>query len=131
MVLADTTFLIDVMTSDRRALARARAISEASSPLLVGTPSIFELFVGIGLSSKAAEEKRKVEEALGALAQLPLDRAAARRAGTIYAQKRREGKTIGPEDAMIAGIAVESGHSVLTRNIEHFSGIPGLKVETY
>ena len=131
MVLADTTFLIDVMTNDRKALGKARAISEASSPMLVGTPSIFELFVGVGMSSRTAEEKRKVEEALGSLAQLPLDQAAARRAGAIYAQKRREGKTIEPEDAMIAGIAAESGHSVLTRNIEDFSGIPGLEVETY
>jgi predicted nucleic acid-binding protein len=119
------------MTGESNAVARAKSLSEASVPLLVGTPSVFELYVGVGLSSKSSEEKRKVEEALESLAQLPLDQGAARRAGMIYAQRRREGKRIEPEDAMIAGIAVENGQPVLTRNIRDFSGIPDLKVESY
>ena len=130
-MLADTTFLIDVMMSDGKAVARAKSLSEASVPLLVGAPSVFELYVGVGLSSKSPEEKRKVEEALESLAQLPLDQRAARRAGMIYAQKSREGKKVEPEDAMIAGIAVENGQPVLTRNVQDFLGIPDLKVETY
>lgn len=119
------------MTDESKAVARARALSEASVPLLVGAPSVFELYVGVALGSKPSEEKRKVEEALRSLTQLPLDQMAARRAGMIYAQKSREGRKIEPEDAMIAGIAVENGQPVLTRNVKDFSGIPDLKVETY
>lgn len=130
-MLADTTFLIDVMMGDGRAVAKAKALSEASVPLLVGAPSVFELYVGVGLSSKPAAEKKKVEESLEALTQLPFDQRAARLAGIVYAQKTREGRTIEPEDAMIAGIALESGHAVLTRNVRDFSGIADLKVETY
>jgi predicted nucleic acid-binding protein len=130
-MLADTTFLIDVMMGESKAVVMAKSLSEASVPLLVGAPSVFELYVGVGLSSKSSEEKRKVEEALEFLTQLSLDQGAVRRAGTIYAQKSKEGKKIEPEDAMIAGIAVENGQPVLTRNIKDFSGIPDLKVETY
>ena len=119
------------MMSERKAVAKAKSLSEASVPLLVGAPSVFELYVGIGLSSKSSEEKRKVEEALESLTQLPLDQRAARKAGMIYAQKSKEGRKIEPEDAMIAGIAVENGQAVLTRNVQDFSGIPDLKVETY
>jgi predicted nucleic acid-binding protein len=97
----------------------------------VGAPSVFELYVGVGLSSRSPEEKRKVEEALDSLVQLPLDQDSARRAGINYAQKSREGRKIDPEDAMIAGIAVENGQAVLTRNRRDFAGIPDLKVETY
>ncbi|KAF5434089.1 putative nucleic acid-binding protein, contains PIN domain [Candidatus Methanophagaceae archaeon] len=38
---------------------------------------------------------------------------------------------IDPEDAMIAGIALINDESVLTRNVEHFSRIRDLKIETY
>lgn len=130
-MLADTTFLIDVMMNDRGAVAKAKALAEAAVPLMVGAPSVFELYVGVGLSSKSAEEKREVEEALDSLTHLPLDLKAARRGGLIYAQKSREGRKIEPEDAMIAGIALESGQPVLTRNVRDFAGTSGLKVETY
>ena len=130
-MLADTTFLIDVMMNDGKAVARAKSLSEGAVPLLAGAPSIFELYVGVGLSSKSSQEKREVEEALESLTQLPLDQKAARRAGEIYAQKSREGNEIEPEDAMIAGIAVENGQPVLTRNVRDFSGIRDLRVETY
>ena len=86
-VLVDTTFLIDVMMSESKAVARAKELSEASIPLLVGAPSIFELYVGVGLSLKSSEEKRKVEEALESLTQLPLEQKSARRAGMLYALK--------------------------------------------
>ncbi len=38
---------------------------------------------------------------------------------------------IDPEDAMIAGIALINNESVLTKNVEHFSRIRDLKIETY
>lgn len=38
---------------------------------------------------------------------------------------------IDPEDAMIAGIALINDESVLTKNVEHFSRIRDLKIETY
>lgn len=40
-------------------------------------------------------------------------------------------RMIDPEDAMIAGIALINDESVLTRNVEHFSRIRDLKIETY
>lgn len=38
---------------------------------------------------------------------------------------------IDPEDAMIAGIALLSNETILTKNVEHFSRIRNLKIETY
>jgi predicted nucleic acid-binding protein len=32
---------------------------------------------------------------------------------------------------MIAGIALENGEEVLTRNIKHFERIPGISIVTY
>jgi predicted nucleic acid-binding protein len=36
-----------------------------------------------------------------------------------------------PEDAILAGIAVENHQPLLTRSRKHFSGIADLKVEGY
>jgi len=59
-LLADTTFIMDVMKQDEAAVQEVKELSEASISVLVGTPSIFELHVGVGLSVRTSEEKEKV-----------------------------------------------------------------------
>lgn len=130
-MLADTVFLIDVMRADAKAISKAEELEAASIPVMVGAPTIFELYVGVGLSVRSAEERGKVLEVLRALTQLPLDLQSATRAGLIYAERSREGVEMDPEDAMLAGIAVENHEPLLTRNRKHFSGIPDLKLESY
>ena len=49
----------------------------------------------------------------------------------IYAQRIKEKTKIDPEDAMLAGIAIQNNEPLLTRNRKDFAGIPELKVETY
>jgi tRNA(fMet)-specific endonuclease VapC len=130
-LLVDTTFLVDVMRNDAGAVGKAKELADGNVPVLVGAPSIFELYVGVGLSVKSSEEREKVLDVLRSLAQLPLDSQSATRAGLIYAQRAREGMKMDPEDAMLAGIAVENHQPLVTRNRRHFSGIPDLKVEGY
>ena len=130
-MLVDTTFLVDMMRNDAGAVGKAKELADGNVPVLVGAPSIFELYVGVGLSVRSSEEREKVLDVLKSLAQLPLDPESATRAGLIYAQRTREGTKMDPEDAMLAGIAVENHQPLLTRNRKHFSGIPDLKVESY
>jgi tRNA(fMet)-specific endonuclease VapC len=130
-MLVDTTFLVDVMRDDAGAVGKARELADGNVPVLVGAPSIFELYVGVGLSVRSAEEREKVLDVLRSLSHLPLDPQSATRAGLIYAQRAKEGTKMDPEDAMLAGIAVENSQPLLTRNRRHFSGIPDLKVEGY
>lgn len=130
-MLADTTFIIDIMKKDEAAVRKAGELSDASVSVLVGTPSIFELYVGVGLSVRSSEEKEKILSILRTLPHLPLDSASATRAGLIYAQRVREKTKIDPEDAMLAGIAIQNNVPLLSRNRKHFAGIPELKLETY
>jgi len=119
------------MKKDEAAVRKARDLSDASVSVLVGTPSIFELYVGVGLSVRSSEEKEKILSILRSLPHLPLDGASATRAGLIYAQRVREKTKIDPEDAMLAGIAIQNNVPLLSRNRKHFAGIPELKLETY
>ena len=72
---------------------------------MVTAPSVFELNVGLSLSKKPLEERERIQEVLGSLLFLPLDFRASIEAGSIYAVKRKQGGSINPQDAMIAGIA--------------------------
>jgi len=42
-----------------------------------------------------------------------------------------KGSPIGDLDAMIAGIALTHGESVVTTNLKHFERVEGLQVETW
>jgi predicted nucleic acid-binding protein len=130
-LLADTTFVIDIMRNDANAIGRAKDLESASVSILVGTPTIFELYIGVGLSVRSGEEREKVLSILRSLPHLSLDSASASRAGIIYAERVKEKRKIDPEDAMLAGIAIENNEPLLTRNRRDFAGIPELKLETY
>jgi predicted nucleic acid-binding protein len=130
-LLVDTTFVIDVMKQDGDAVQKAKDLSDASVSVLVGTPTIFELYVGVGLSIRAGEEKEKVLRVLKSLPHLSLDAGSASKGGAIYAQRIREGARIDPEDAMLAGIAIQNNEPLLTRNRKDFTGISDLRLESY
>ena len=130
-MIADTSFLIDIMARDPAALRKARELEETGTTILVGSPSVFELFSGVALSRKPDEEKRKITTVLSSLPQLSLDSPSASAGGMIYGERSKAGQTIDAEDAMIAGIARVNQEKVLTRNTKHFSRIEGVTIETY
>jgi predicted nucleic acid-binding protein len=117
------------MEYDANAIQTAKQLSDASIAILVGTPTIFELYVGVRLSVRSSEEREKV---LGVLKSLPhLSLSSATKAGTIYAQRIREANKIDPDDTMLAGIALQNNEPVLTRNKRDFTGISDPKLKFY
>lgn len=130
-MLADTSFLIDIMENDSEAIKKAKEIEDRGLTIHVGSPTIFELYVGISLSRKARKEEAKVETTIASLPQLAFDFESARVAGSIYAEKIKRDSKIDPEDAMLAGIAKIRGETILTRNTKHFENLVGLAVEAY
>ena len=130
-MIADTSFLIDIMRGDELAIKKEAALERDGIQVSLTTTTIFELHVGFNLSTRQIQERRKIEKVIESLIILPLDIESAKEAGEIYANKKRRGLTIDPEDAMIAGICRVNGESILTRNVRHFSGIDGVSVETY
>jgi tRNA(fMet)-specific endonuclease VapC len=130
-MLADTTFLIDLMVHKAPAVDKAKELEEKGITILVGAPSIFELYVGAAQSKKSEEERLKIVSTVASLPQLTLDYESAKAAGEIFVNKTRAGATIDAEDAMLAGIARVQGQPIITRNVRHFSKIDGVVVESY
>ncbi len=120
-----------MMAKNPAAIRKAKELEAVGTSIMIGSPSIFELFSGVAQSRKPQEEKGKIMTILSSLPQLSLDFPSASVGGLIYGEKIRAGREIDPEDAMLAGIARVKAEKILTRNLKHFTGIEGVAVETY
>ena len=130
-MIADTSFLIDIMKSDKEAIKKAEEIEKNGNTIAVTSISIFELFVGVTLSIKQDRERYKINRILKGLPIMSFDEDSAIEAGKIFAQKRKNGMLIDPEDSMIAGICSRRNEILITRNIKHFNDIESLRIESY
>ena len=65
------------------------------------------------------------------LISLPFDDAAAEIYGRIRADLESRGMPIGPNDTMIAAIALANGFTVATHNTAEFGRVSGLQVEDW
>jgi tRNA(fMet)-specific endonuclease VapC len=130
-VILDTSFLIDFMNGDKRALLRKARLDEDNETYRISPLTVFELWVGIMLSGRKEEEKRKVTLALLDIDVVKLDNKQAARAGEIHGLLLQVKQDIDVADSLIAASALLNGETVLTRNSKHFGRVPGLRVETY
>jgi len=130
-MILDTTFLIDLMKEDPAAVKKLKELERDKITQNIAALTLYELYVGIMLSTKPEKEKRKVLDTLASMNILGLNAKSAAKAGEVQGKLTREGKMIDPEDAMIAGIALLNNEIVLTKNVEHFSRIRALITETY
>jgi len=81
----------------------------------------------LALGRSYEENPRPVHALLGAPV-LTLTRKAGLRGGSLLGELRRSGKAIDIRDAMQAGICLEAGATLVTRNVSHFERIPGLRL---
>ena len=116
-----------------------RSDADLASRLLGYTPGSIclcsivkaELHFGAQHSQRVAENVRRMETFCAAFPSLPFDDGAAKHYGAVRAQLRREGRPIGANDLMIASIALAGGITLATRNVDEFSRVAGLKVESW
>lgn len=130
-MIADTSFIIDLMKNNQSALAKAIELEKSGEPQLVTSLTIFELFSGLAMSNKPHQEKEEIFSILNKKTILPFDNKSAEKSGEIDGNLTKKGEKIGVVDSMIAGIAICRKEKVITRNLKDFSKVNGLNVETY
>jgi tRNA(fMet)-specific endonuclease VapC len=81
----------------------------------------------LALGGSYRENPRPVH-ALLAAPLLTLTRKAGLRGGLLLGELRRRGEPIDVRDAMQAGICLETGATLVTRNVAHFKRVPDLKL---
>lgn len=83
----------------------------------------FELALG-----RSYRENPRPVHTLLAAPLLTLTRKAGLRGGSLLGELRRGGEAIDVRDAMQAGICLETGATLVTRNVAHFERVPGLQL---
>jgi len=90
-----------------------------------------ELFYGAQRSRNSKENLAKVKRFLNRFTSLPFDDKAAEVYGQIRSTLESQGTPIGPNDLMIAAIALANGVTLVTHNAAEFQRAPALKIEDW
>ncbi|MBU0567904.1 type II toxin-antitoxin system VapC family toxin [bacterium] len=90
-----------------------------------------ELFYGALKSSNPARNIERQLQFIGRFASLPFDDKTAEAYGQIRVQLEQHGTPIGPNDLMIAAIAVANDIILVTHNTREFGRIEYLKLEDW
>lgn len=130
MACLDTNFMISLLRKERAAKAKLKGLQDRGVALTTTPITASELFRGAYKASSPEREIRRVREVLGYFKLLDYSMAACELYGKIVNELRKKGTPIGDLDAIIAGIAITHGESLLTKD-EHFKRIPSLIIESW
>lgn len=114
-VSLDTSVLIDVLHGDSRTLTEVDRLESRGLVPVLSTVAVFEVLSGVEFT-KSRSERARVELLLRQIPTEGFDLDAARRAGELRAELRRQGRSPGAPDVMIAGHALAAGHTLVTRD---------------
>ena len=111
----------------------ARIQSENPANIVLCSVVVAELVYGAERSGAAhrAGNLLRVEQLRQRFASLPFDDKAGEEAGRLRAHLAGLGTPIGPNDLMIAAIALANGLTLVTHNAAEFRRVPGLPVEDW
>ena len=133
MVILDTTILIHLLRGDEKAKQKIGMLEQAGVELYSTQINLFEIIQGIYSFAKAPDQEiASLEVLLERLKVLDLTYFGAYHAGRLSGTLKKKGLTVSSSDLLIAGIGLANNIStIVTKNVDDFSKIPGIKVETY
>ena len=127
-VVIDTDILIDLLRNITKVVDPIREMEKKEYLLSTTIINAFELFHGAYKSKKHEENLASTKKLLKRLIILKMGLRSAQNAGRIYAELEAKGQPIGLRDAMIGAIALTTGYTLATRNVEHLQKIKGLNL---
>jgi tRNA(fMet)-specific endonuclease VapC len=133
MWLFDTTYIIDLLRHDRKALDKAEDVDKSMAPKSISTITVHEVLRGIYYlyeGKKRSEKLKLTELALNKFDVISYTYRVAKKAAEIDAYLVKRGEMITFPDVVIAAIAL-TYDLILVTNDGHFRRIEGLKVEGY
>lgn len=128
LISVDTTFLIDLQREESRTRTAIRSFltNHAESEFCLSITALGEFAAGFDNLNQAGFLAVRQRFQL-----LEQDEEVAMHYRKIFRQLQERGLLIGANDLWIAASALRHGTSLVTRNAEEFSRVPGLRVVTY
>lgn len=128
--LLDTDTCIEFLRG-RNQVVRQRFAAVVDEDIVVPAPVRAELYYGAARSNNPPRARQGVDVFLARFASLPFDDVAADSYGRIRANLASQGALIGPNDLLIAAIALVHGLIIVTHNTREFGRIIGLVIEDW
>jgi len=130
-ICLDTDFIIALLRKHPEAAKRAEEYDSIKAEVSTTSMNAFEIYLGAFRSKEAAKNVKEADDLFNSINILDFTLETSRRSGEILSELLYRGTPINLRDAIIAGIALVSGCTVVTRNIDHFRRVTGLSVETW
>lgn len=136
MYLFDTDVLSQLAKKRRPEALMARLADTPLAAQFTSAVNVAEIYHGIfRLEGEGAAKDSLLEffdgQVFPRLTILPFAREDARAYGQLKAALERKGRPRFAPDLQIAAIALRNRLTVVTGNVRHFAGIPGLRVENW
>lgn len=128
--LLDTNVCVEYLRN-RNPQVNSRLRSRSPSELRLCSVVIGELVYGAWRSNDPPRNLALLAEFFSTIASVPFDDSAAHEYGRIRQDLNSRGIPIGPNDLMIASIALVHGLTVVTHNTAEFSRVGGLTTEDW
>jgi tRNA(fMet)-specific endonuclease VapC len=111
----------------------ARIKQEQPTDIVICSVVVGELIYGAERAAPAhrANNRMRVEQLRQQFVSVPFDDSAAEEYGKVRAHLAVLGTPIGPNDQMIAAIALANNLTLVTNNTAEFSRVPGLAIEDW
>ena len=130
MYLLDTNACIGHLTG-RTPKVTEKLRERAPSEILLCSVVKAELLYGARKSAKHEKNLARLAEFFEPLVSLPFDDAAAQHYGRLRAALENSGTPIGPNDLMIAAIALAYSMTLVTANEAEFGRVSALTLESW
>lgn len=108
-----------------------KLVATPAATVFTCAPVLAELLHGARKYGDPAARELKVSRLLAPYSCLPFDAAAAAQYAVVRHNLEKQGNVIGPFDLQIAAIALANDLVVVTSNVNEFSRVPGLKLESW
>lgn len=132
MFVLDTNILSEVLRPRPSPEVIRRLLQCNSRTLFASEITRFELCFGARLRADAPMFWARLQRELMPLVTwLPVNEAISTRAGEIAAAQRLTGRPCGTVDPFIAATALVQGMPLVTRNVQHFERITGLRLQNW
>ena len=130
MPVLDSSFLVDLIRGDERALKALARFEDEYHDLSTTVIHLLELFRGVYLSGRKEENVKEVMEIAKGLDLLGIGWETFQIYGTLSETLMRNGVAVDEFDVVIAALALQADGRMVTRD-KHFRQIPGLEVIGY
>jgi tRNA(fMet)-specific endonuclease VapC len=136
MYLFDSDVLSQLAKKRRPEILMSRLAQTPLASQFTSAVNVAEIYYGIFRMKDQENDRRRLLDFFGGLVFpqltiLPFDEESALIYGRLKSELERKGRPRFEPDLQIAAIALRNRLTVVTGNVRHFGGIPGLKVENW